>query len=324
MTLSATPNEGVEGAEPFRLSEADKVREVLGRRIRAKKPAELHELKSTKTAEDYAQLARKLAGEQNIERILIVVNRVDLARAIFGQFEAGEAVLLTGRVREIEREEIVSELGKKLRETGRTFFAVATQCVEAGADFDFDGLVTQIAPIDSLRQRFGRLNRRGLNISSRAVIAATKEDLRLEKPDPVYGFAASKAWDLLKRIARSEDERTVVDFGSLALDEVLKSEARERIQEACSEKLDAPVMPPAYVALWACTNPPPTIEPDVALFLHGAERATADVEIVWRGDMVSEDLGDQLKVEKLVEILTLVPPRPPRLWPFQSGKCAHG
>lgn len=40
-------------------------------------------------------------------------------------------------------------------------FLVATQTVEVGIDVDFTGLLTELAPADSLAQRFGRVNRRG-------------------------------------------------------------------------------------------------------------------------------------------------------------------
>ena len=49
---------------------------------------------------------------------------------------------------------------------------------------------------------------------------------------------------------------------------------------------------PAYLDLWSHTSPPPTNDPEVGLFLHGAERATAEVSLVWRGDLSTSDLND--------------------------------
>jgi CRISPR-associated endonuclease/helicase Cas3 len=302
VSMSATP--GNQERHVFSLnSHQDLENKILRRRLEASKPAELIDIPNTKVATAYAAMARKFAQEEGIYKVLIVVNRVDLARAIFEELQTDDPLLLTGRVREPDREEIVRKLNDRLSQPGEKLFAVATQCVEAGADLDFDALVTQIAPLDALRQRFGRLNRRGREIKAKAAILATKDDLPTKKPDPIYEYAAKRAWDLLKKIARSENERPVVDFGSAALNKALES---EDIENACCEKPDAPVMPPAYIDLWTCTNPSPLVEPEVALFLHGPERGAPDVEIVWRADITQADLSD---CERLKELLTLVPPR---------------
>lgn len=303
--LSATPGT-MEGKEsPFKLEAADEAHAELGSRLKASKPAELREVSSDGQAAAYATLARE-ARKAGLAKVLIVVNRVDLARAIFDQFEEGEARLLTGRVREIDRLRIVDELGELLddpEDKNRAVYAVATQCVEAGADYDFDALVTQVAPLDALRQRFGRLNRRGREIVARAFIVASKEDLSPKKLDPVYGDRARKTWKKIEEIAKSEGKRKVIDFGTLRMrDEVSKLD----VAELNTEKADAPVMMPAYVDLWTCTNPGPAVEPEVALFLHGPEKASADVQVVWRADIGPNDLEN---AERLQEILTLAPPR---------------
>jgi CRISPR-associated endonuclease/helicase Cas3 len=176
---------------------------------------------------------------------------------------------------------------------------VATQCIEAGVDLDFDGLVSQIAPIDALRQQFGRLNRTGRAIDAPAVVFATREDIS-KKPDPIYGESLKKTWDSLKEAAVSEKRKLTVDFGALALPEKLGA---SKLQECATSRLNAPFMPPSYVELWSCTNPPPSVEPEIALFLHGPDRASADVEVVWRADLTKDNLAE------FADFLDLVPPR---------------
>jgi len=300
--MSATP--GQQDTPCFTLDpNTDLTNEILRRRTEASKPVELCDIPNTSVASAYVAMARKLAEQADIYKVLIVVNRVDLARVIFEELATEDPLLLTGRVRELDRAEIVNKLDDRLSRPTERLFVVATQTIEAGADLDFDALVTQIAPIDSLRQRFGRLNRQGRPIRSRAAILATKEDLPTKKPDPIYEYAAKETWDLLKRIALKDGKRLIVDFGSSALNKALASEPIEKV---CCEKPNAPVIPPAYMDLWTCTNPAPLVEPDVSLFLHGPERGAPDVEIVWRADIAPEDFSDR---DRMVDLLALVPPR---------------
>ncbi|HTW30435.1 MAG TPA: type I-U CRISPR-associated helicase/endonuclease Cas3 [Candidatus Sulfotelmatobacter sp.] len=296
VTLSATPGET--NGEPFRLAAEDRTNPALSKRLHAAKPAELREIPNSERLQAYAAAAREMQAREGIDRVLIVVNRVDLARAIFEELGTEDAILLTGRVRELDRDVIVQKLDERFSGGGK-FFAVATQCIEAGVDRDFDALVTQIAPIDALRQRFGRLNRTGRDIDAQAIILATKEDIS-KKPDPIYGEAPRKTWEVLKKIAVSENKKLTVDFGAIAITEKLTP---DELIGCSTKRADAPVMPPAYVDLWTCTNPPPSIEPDLSLFLHGPERTSADVELVWRADVVEENFNEA------GPILSLVPPR---------------
>ena len=65
---------------------------------------------------------------------------------------------------------------------------------------------------------------------------------------------------------------------------------------------------PAYLDLWVQTSPPPAADPEVDLFLHGTERSSPEVSIVWRSDLTAGDVTVE-GADKLEAILELVPPR---------------
>ena len=182
-------------------------------------------------------------------------------------------------------------------------FVVATQCLEVGVDLDLDGLVTQAASFDALRQRFGRLNRAGRPVRAEGVILARADDVKKKADDAIYGDRIAKTWEALQQIAREE----IVDFGIAALERRLEASEVD-VTELAALREKAPVAMPAYFDLWSQTSPPPAADPDVGLFLHGVGRGSAGVSFVWRGDLTGEDLthGDGID---LALLLQLAPPR---------------
>jgi CRISPR-associated endonuclease/helicase Cas3 len=221
--LSATP--GKDAARAFQLNDADWANEILGLRLTARKITELlpikdepaeafldHGLRLARLAQEPAKASRKkkrnsdstIVSVPSARRVAIVVNRVNLARQIFQKVRqkiekdhVGEAevILLTGRVRPLDRDRLLQRLEPLFASPERTVpdkltILVATQTVEAGADFDVDALVTEIAPLDPLRQRFGRLDRLGLRRSSRAAILTPTSADHWKALEPIYGNAA--------------------------------------------------------------------------------------------------------------------------------------
>jgi CRISPR-associated endonuclease/helicase Cas3 len=179
---------------------------------------------------------------------------------------------------------------------------VATQTIEARADIDFDGLVTDAAALDALRQRFGRVNRALRSIVPISTVLAHSEDIGTKANDPVYGDRIVKTWDALL-IAASSTNGTV-DFSIDAFPQHLIAAAGS----LASPKPDAPVLLPAYADLWSQTSPVPNADPEVGLFLHGPDRSPASIQIVWRADVAEHDLI-RVNRDRLIELLKLVPPR---------------
>ena len=319
--LSATP--GKSGEHVFRLSSEDREHPVLRRRLEARKRAAIR----PPVRGEEAVFADKLAREARrmMERLVragvlpaavgVVVNRVALARRIYevledhrGQSDA-DAVLVIGRSRGVDRDGVACKLapfrtGAETRAQARPLFIVATQCVEVGVDLDLDGLVAQAASLDALRQRFGRLNRAGRPIPAEGAVLARSEDVGKRAEDPVYGDRIRKTWDALNQVAEGRS----VDFGVEALPRCF-SGAGLSLEDFAVERPDAPVLMPAYLDLWSQTWPVPATDPEVSLFLHGAERTATGVSFVWRDDLDEEDLVEEVGADHLREVMRLVPPR---------------
>lgn len=235
-----------------------------------------------------------------VKRMAVVVNRVALARQVFAQLaravgESAEVLLLTGRVRPTDREQIMARLqplfsGMNRREPDRPIIVVATQTIEAGADFDVDALVTEIAPLDCLRQRFGRLDRLGHRGSSRAVILCPpgkpvpKSDKAGQRKCPwrqletLYGEApfATRQW--LGKF------KNAVDFGVDAMASLLTEVKDDLLVKLLAPRTNAPYLLPSYTGLWASTAPVPQVTPEPSLFLHGPGKMP-EVRVVWRADV---------------------------------------
>jgi len=320
--LTATPEKREPGA--FRLRMADRNHPVLGKRLSASKLAMLDRYGSD-SARSFADWALRFAGLADggppggrvARRVGVVVNRVDLARRVFELLleEAGDAAgvyLLTGRIRPLDRQRILEELAPFFAAPDRSqpekpLILVATQTVEVGADLDFDALVTEIAPLDSLRQRFGRLDRLGLIGETRAVILGPsgKEERKKKTEIPpgrnwaalarLYGVAVVNTDDWLEQAGEE------IDFGVSAMERRLASEDPAALEKLLAPRRSAPVVFPAYCERWWATSPEPEASPEPSLFLHGPG-VSPEVRVVWRAGIDPEDV----RAANLV--LSLCPP----------------
>lgn len=306
VVLSATPPSEVPASGVFPGKERSRALDhpVLARRLRTSKPAALVELKTGRDREDplVREAARRALAfvSDGHNRVGVMANRVATAVEVRDTLrsEAGEGadvVLLTGRIRPFERDHLVARWKPFLRakapeDPPRPIVVVSTQCLEVGADFSFDALVTEAASLDALRQRFGRLARMGADVPARAAILARDRDVSGKDSDPIYGTALLETWTLLnKRAAGDGGEGQpggTIDFGVEALDAALLDLDDPSAYSA--PHADAPVLLPAHLDLLCQTSPGPHPEPDVQALLHGKERGAPEAQVVWRADLSDE------------------------------------
>lgn len=288
---------------------------ALGRRLYARKPTRIVEVLGREDlATRVASEAKNLAEKHNV--VAVVVNRVDTALAVFTTLKktldnGADTVLLTGRMRPLDRDDVLAAWRPRIATGIRArsgsegkLVVVGTQCIEAGADFDFDAMVTESASFDGLRQRFGRVDRLGEykdekgNSKAEGIIVHDKD----EKDDPIYQKTISET---VKWLKGKLDRRTkTVDFGSRSL--------LDAPTALLAPKESAPTLLPAYLDLWSQTSPKPFAVPEPGLFLHGPRSGPEDVQIIWRADldeiMLREAALDSRSLSDLVTAVSMVRP----------------
>lgn len=329
VVMSATPPTGVDDIFHDESGEPSDPKHPLGKRQLANKPTVLKVAAKAKGKNAISELAEALvAAADNLAQdgrraVVIFVNRVATARKAHGLLagkHGARAVLLTGRMRPIDKDDTVIERLKPLassgsaeRELDHPVFVVATQTLEVGADLDFDALVTECASLDALRQRFGRLNRMGRPIEARAAVLIRADQAENSEDDPVYGAALAKTWGWLNK-PEHLDENGEFNFGINAVTTYLPK--ADVLAELNAPSVDAPVMLPAHVDCWVQTSPEAKPTPDVALFLRGPQRGAADVQVCWRADI---DLRTPDAEAASKDVLTFCPPSAAECVPVPIG-----
>lgn len=314
---------------------------LLNERMTASKPTTLVVAPKAKKEEPRSTLAAEIvrhtkhhldahcAQFREVPRIAVMVNRVATAAEVAALLSAEYAttgepsahvLLLTGRMRPLERDALVAKWSPMLRSGAgqlpdRPLIVVTTQCLEVGADFSFDALVTECASLDALRQRFGRLDRLGKFRRATATLVITEADTKEPKSeddnDPIYGRAIYETWHWLQSIASATKEGPTVDFGINAMDAFVEKissgkSGSERLAALHAPSLDAPILLPAHLDLLCQTAPQPEPDPDIALFLHGKRPQVPEVRVLWRTDLPETANPDEQTFA--LECLALVPP----------------
>ncbi len=112
-------------------------------------------------------------------KILVVVNTVSKAQFIFDKISEKvkgiKILLFHSRYTYGDRSEKQKEV-ENINQKNEKVVLIATQIVEVSLDIDFDILFTEIAPIDAIVQRAGRINRKGKKSICNIYIFDVKDD----------------------------------------------------------------------------------------------------------------------------------------------------
>lgn len=340
--MTATPNADMVTRGVVQLEDDDRQNKRLLARLQASKPAELRSVKDV--TREAIEMAKTANGDKPTA-VGIIVNRIANARAIYDQLRELQAEpsdkkrkipreatieLVIGSMRPIDRDTQAQRLCKLVGPdrpaiTETPSFIVATQCLEVGADYDFDVLITECASLDALRQRFGRLNRAGrkdvdgnpinaqafIIIDSKAV--KSEEDIKKSEAakepskrhlDPIYGNALARTWNWLNEHATDNVVNFGIDAFAVLFDQHGENDRPKNLL-APSASMNAPVMLPAYVDFWCQTTPRPVPDPDVSLFIHGTQRSEPDVQVCWRADLIEDE---HMTPDQWCDVVAILPP----------------
>ena len=311
---TATPEGGgPDGCTTIELDDEDLENPVLERRVGAPKLIQCVPLERGKTPlQTLVRTALTTLKSAPVLRLLIVVNKVDNARAIHRELaeklgNKADLVLLHGQQRELERQEAMGRLGP-LRVGAeplekRHLVVVSTSVIEVGMDLDSDVMISETAPWPNLQQRFGRCGRDGKEAPCKVVAS-----LSPSQDDSPFNDAARKTFKALRRVMgrRKHIKWLITDNapdGTVSAPQPkpwpLNTEAIERLAITCP--VGAVTVGPEQVM----SGVTPAEEPDVSL--------------VWR-DM----LDDNPSLDDVQSIIKAHPMRPHEIVTVPISQARRG
>jgi CRISPR-associated endonuclease/helicase Cas3 len=305
VAMSASP--GIEAGTRHGITGADEQDNIASRRLNAARQLHLVEVDSgpadkpigaataaTRMAAALTWHAQQASGPGRVTGV--VVNTVPMAREVFRRLKkvkGAECMLLTGRIRPVDREYLLHEwlpriAAGKREPSGKPLYVVATQTIEAGADIDLDALVTELPALPALIQRLGRLNRRGERDQATAIALYCSP-----LPPGVYGEARDATWSWLTKLAESAVHEASgelalsegVAVSPLQLRQLTDAIGADELAVLYGERQYAPVIFAETLAAWARTSPAPVPDVPPEPYLHGVDQGQPAVSVCWRGDM---------------------------------------
>jgi len=326
MALSATLRadaSGPSGQEVFGLSDRERLPPQpipsdapaplaeLWRRLRAPKKLFLHSVADEKKHLISQIVEQALRWKQSGLAVLIFVRRVEDVEQIADKLRKKKLSVqqLTGTMRGLERDELlrqdpvfsrflpVGSRPKGVQPVEATAYLVCTSAGEVGVNLSADHLLCDLAPLESMIQRFGRVNRFGQRADSEIhVLHPTKFD-----ESNAFDKALQKTLELLGRLGGDGSPAALADLP----------------RADCTEAFSPPptVLPISEILLdaWSMTSIRDQLpgRPEVEPYLHGlVEGEIPETYVAWREEVevISTDLLLQIyPPEELLEDYPLKP-----------------
>ena len=302
--LSATQRVS-EDSEHISIEPEDEINPIIGMRLAAKKHLRIHQLnEKDNEAKKIVELAA-VHSEAKM-RVIIYVQSPKTATEVSKQLEKLTSKsrcpirVLTGTLRGFERDVLAVDpvfsgfRSDPLRQPPDvTHYLVSTSAGEVGADLDADHLICDLTPLDSLIQRFGRVNRLGLGDAIVDLVISAKL---------VNDGQKNKVLDYLQSL--HQDEQGCYSVNPNAL-----------INQPLAAFSSAPLTIPLaahWLDMWSLTSIRDADwpeRPEVAPWLHGMISDLPETWIVWRTDIewLAKSDVKEIDCERVFEIYGIQP-----------------
>lgn len=290
LNLSATLREPA--SRVLTLSPEDLQHPAAAVRLSASKQLSVHEVDARGVFDRIATLAARFEG--SAVRVLVFVRSPRDAqeqvaarlKRLVGKELQGRIAFLTGTMRGYERDRLLrwDPVFRAFMEHGppsTTLYLIATSAGEVGVDLDADHLITELAPLDSLLQRLGRVNRRGGADRSAQVHVVVPETL--DDKDPLAPSLAATKEILL----RWQKDPSSCDLSPQNVTRLLADLSPAQRSAAFSP---VPRLAPFtsihadFLSATSLEQLPPG-SPQVATLLHGSEPVEPEVTFFWRQEL---------------------------------------
>lgn len=237
-------------------------------------------------------------------KVLVYVQKPRNVKEIASELKkSGECVVaLTGTMRGFERDRLVkNEVYEKFESAenvdGRCFL-VSTSAGEVGADLDADNMICDLATLDSMTQRLGRVNRSGGRKSKITVVYS--EDLIIKNKS--FTNQLKETRDILKDLAGAcSYNANPANLSKIDADKKFK---------AFTEPPETQPLTPDILDMWSMTSlyNRYSTRPSVKYWLRGnLGRTISETHVAWRDDVEYLTNLDEDKISDVLDAYRILP-----------------